>query len=79
MENNVEENVTDFLYEILYENGEPPAKRVKNVIGQKKISKIIHVAPLDNVSFKSEESVTKWKFIFHRSITSKREIKYEVK
>lgn len=46
-----------------------PVKKSRNIIGGKKISYDIPLAPTDNVSFHSYESVMKWKYVFQRRIT----------
>lgn len=63
MEQTVEENVIDILDE--YNLVEPFAKRMKKVIGGNKPPKNTFVVPFDNISFHSEESVSKWRFVFH--------------
>jgi hypothetical protein len=57
---------------------------VRNIVtyGKKKIvGKKIHVnippAPMDNVKFHSKESVQKWKYVYQRRITHKRELSQE--
>jgi hypothetical protein len=54
---------------------------VRNIVtyGKKKIvGKKIHVnippAPMDNVKFHSKESVQKWKYVYQKRITHKREL-----
>lgn len=38
------------------------------------MSKDVPPVSFDNVSFYSEESVTKWKFVFHRRLATQREL-----
>lgn len=52
---------------------EQAKKRVKVSIGRNKLSKNIPPIPFDNVSFNYEESVAKWKFVYHRRLKLKRE------
>ncbi|MCH94692.1 envelope-like protein, partial [Trifolium medium] len=49
----------------------------KKRIGGKRIPTNIPPAPLDNISFHSEESVQKWKFVYQRRIAQERELGQE--
>ena len=59
----VEDDVQDF---------EPPIHKRK--IGGKKIPSNVPVVPLDNVSFHTERSVQKWRFVYQRRVVSEREL-----
>ncbi|XP_057432573.1 uncharacterized protein LOC130725353 [Lotus japonicus] len=65
-ESEVEPNVPDIV---------PSAK--KRRVG-KRIPENVPVAPMDNVSFHSEESVGKWKYVYKRRIAQERELATEV-
>lgn len=71
----VEVDVTNIDDDILIST----AKRNKRVVEGKKLSQNIHVVPLDNVSSHSDESVLKWKYVFHRRITLERDLSEEGK
>lgn len=58
----VEEDVWDIV----------PTIRIK--IGGKIITLNVPTAPLDNVSFHSESSLQKWKYVFQRRIAREREL-----
>lgn len=60
----VENNFDDILV--------PPYKKSKKIIGGKNILTNVPTTTLYNVSFNSEESVFKWKFVYHRRIVRKR-------
>ncbi|XP_057443304.1 uncharacterized protein LOC130735245 [Lotus japonicus] len=49
----------------------------KRKIG-KRIQENVPAAPLDNISFHSEENVGKWKYVFHRRIAQERELNGEI-
>ncbi|XP_057432218.1 uncharacterized protein LOC130724971 [Lotus japonicus] len=49
----------------------------KRKIG-KRIPENVHAAPLDNISFHSEESVGKWKYVYQRRIAQERELTGEI-
>lgn len=69
----VEEDMEDNLDNIMA----PLLKKNRKVTGDKKIPTYIIVAPLDNISFHFEEIVLKWKNVYHRRITPKRELSKE--
>lgn len=52
----------------------PLKKKRKKVLRGKKLSDNVLVVPLDNVSFHSEESVLKWKYVYNRRIFPKRKL-----
>lgn len=54
-----------------------PLKKNRKIIGGKKIPTNFFVSPLENVSFQYEESVMKWKYVYHRRITPERELSKE--
>lgn len=43
-------------------------------VGGNKLPQNIPIVPLDKVSFHYEESITKWRYVFHKHITSEREL-----
>lgn len=56
------DNVDDIMDDILEELA---AKRIKRVVGGKKLPKNVPHIKLENISFHFEESVLKWKYVFH--------------
>lgn len=56
MENNLEYILVPFL------------KKNKKIVGRNKIHTNVPTAPMDNVSFHFEESVLKWKFVYHQRV-----------
>ncbi|CAI8602437.1 unnamed protein product [Vicia faba] len=69
----VEEDVNKNLDDMLV----PLNKKSKKVMGSKKYFDNVPIAPLVNVSFYSEESVLKWKHVYHMIISSERELSKE--
>ncbi|XP_057449168.1 uncharacterized protein LOC130740532 [Lotus japonicus] len=65
-ESDVEPNVPDIV---------PSAKKRR---ARKRIPEKVPAAPMDNVSFHSEESVTKWKLVYKCRIAQERELAAEV-
>ncbi|MCH94584.1 envelope-like protein [Trifolium medium] len=49
----------------------------KEMVAGKMISENIPLAPMDNVSFHSAESVQKWKYVYQRRIAHERELSQE--
>lgn len=56
------DNVDDIMDDILEELA---AKRIKRVVGGKKLPKNVPHIKFENISFHFEESVLKWKYVFH--------------
>lgn len=50
----------------------PPLKKNNKIVGGKKIPTNVHISPLDSKSFRSEENVLKWKFVYHKKITPRK-------
>lgn len=69
VEEDVEDNQDNIMVLLLKKN--------RKFIGGKKIPTNFSVSPLENVSFQSEESVMKWKYVYHRRITPERELSKE--
>lgn len=69
----VEEDVEDNQDNIMV----LPLKKNRKIISGKKIPTNFSISPLENVSFQSEESVMKWKYVYHRRITPERELSKE--
>lgn len=51
-----------------------PEKNSKKIVGGQKIPTNVYIAPLDNVSFHCEESVLKWKYLYHKRIDLERNL-----
>lgn len=54
-----------------------PVKKNRNILGGKKIPSNIFVSPMDKVYFRYEESMLKWKYMYHRRIALERELSKE--
>lgn len=44
-------------------------KKSKIIVGSKKVPTNVYIAPLYNMSFHCEESVMKWKYLYHKRMT----------
>lgn len=59
---------------VLKRNKVNVAKKSKSVIRGDKFTNNVYTFSLDKASFNSEESVLKWKYVFHESIALEREL-----
>lgn len=66
----VEEDVDDILNDIMVS----PVKKYKKIVRGKKIPSDVPLVPMDKVSFHYEESVLKWKYVYHKIISREREL-----
>ena len=66
----VEQDVEDDAQDL-----EPPSQKRK--IGGKKIPSNVPAAPLDNVSFHTDMSVQKWRFVYQQRVAREMELHEE--